>query len=762
MRLLGVLLTLLALATSPLAAQTSAPKILDVQIGFKPHTDDRATPTHKVGLWTPVSVRLQGGATRFDNDSLHLALECEDSEDCLTTTRWPVTLEPGAETTVVGYIKPGQTRGEVRVWLEGPEGLTIAGPTLERSTSNLGDYLYLSLGARLDELAAGLSLKEKRAAEEGKATAKPNRFALSENDPDRLPEHWFGYDGLDLVILNTTDAAFVDRLIERGRLLALRDWVARGGRLVIPLHPERTAQIATFFGDPAAKDVNPWPTLAAKNLVAVESWSGLQNKPFPARGQTPVIVTRFDAARFGKTWEVVQLEDTAAGDRPLPLIARVSHGFGSITFIAFPLDSGGFANWSGQAEFFRTLVDQFGPRYVTPEKTKDTLWGAQATISDWGAQLQRDLDNFDVPTLSFGTVAFFMLAYVLLVSAFDYFLLRRIIGKFEATWITLPLMVLGVCLGASAVVHSPADQGVRVNQIDVLDWDVRGKSLHGSTFFMVRSDAIRRWDISIGKVREPLAWFGRADDGPGGMGRAGGYRLSPKSYRFDEQDWFPRAVPFAFRATKAFAGEWESGRLNQPNYLTSDLVYHPREYPFKVSGTLVNQWPFDLDEADLFIFDRVYSLAGGLKNGELRRIEIKEIDNGILPSDWLERAGRDRPETPRGTYDPGAALKHLLFHERLDPPLKIRNHLLRRLDWSWRLRDDPRVVNKPLSSLGTQEAILVGRAKFQAGDAKTVANDPRTMVRVELAPDDAAWPGAAGRWSRDTYVRALLPLRPQP
>ena len=30
----------------------------------------------------------------------------------------------------------------------------------------------------------------------------------------------------------------------------------------------------------------------------------------------------------------------------------------------------------------------------------------------------------------------------------------------------------------------------------------------------------------------------------------------------------------------------------------------------------------------LFVFDRVYPVAGGLKKGEIRRIEIKEIDSG--------------------------------------------------------------------------------------------------------------------------------------
>jgi hypothetical protein len=780
---------ILLTSLGPTFAQAPAlPKILGVQVGFKPHAADGRTPTHKVGLWTPVAVRIQGGANRYDNDdALRLVVECEDSEDCLTLTRVPVILGAGEEKTAIAYVKPGQTRGEIKVSLEGPKGLTVPGPTAARSTSNLGDYLYLSLGAKLEELAAGLTLKERKAAEEGKTPPKATRFALYENEPANMPERWLGYDGVDLVILNTSDAAFTSGMLERRRLAPLLTWVAYGGRLIVPMHAERMPRLAPLLGDAAANGDTAWPTFPAKSLVTLETWSRLQNKPFPARGRPPVPIIRFDPARFGAIAETQphhRLEDPSAAEKPLPLIARVNRGFGSITFIAFPLDSGGFAAWSGQAEFFRALVDEFGPRYMPPEKTKETLWGADSSISDWGAQLQRDLDNFDVPSPSFGTVAFFMLAYILLVSALDFFLLRRVVGKLEATWVTLPLMVLGVSLAAYSIVNSPADRGIRVNQIDLLDLDLSGAlaggpigaaattPLHGSTFFAVRSDAIRIWDVGL---REPahgrmaLAWFGRADDGPGGMGRAGGYRLSPKSYRFDERG-FPSGVPFAFRATKAFFGEWLSSEWREDSapgpapLLSADLVFHPREFHFKVSGTLVNHLPFDLDEADLFVFDRVYPIAGGLKKGEPRRIEIKEIDNGLLPGDWRDRPDPDRPVTPRGTYDPGAALKNVLFHERLDDSLKTRNHLLRRLDWSWRLRDDPRLFHVPLSTLGTREAILVGRAKFQSADAKAIDADPATQARVTLqsSPDDASWPGTAGHWARDTFVRAIVPVRPQP
>src|SRR5262245_14724029 len=88
------LFILLALAIPGAFAQApTLPKIVEAQVGFKPHADDGRTPTHKIGLWTPVAVRIQGGANRYDGDeALRLVVECEDSEDCLTLTRLPVVL----------------------------------------------------------------------------------------------------------------------------------------------------------------------------------------------------------------------------------------------------------------------------------------------------------------------------------------------------------------------------------------------------------------------------------------------------------------------------------------------------------------------------------------------------------------------------------------------------------------------------------------------------------------------------------------------
>lgn len=752
--------------------------IANVQFGFQPIPDGAASPTLKAGLWAPVFVTLKLIDTADERDGVaKIRVEARDNEDFQVIATRPLLVQPDSELgqTLVFHVKPGHLRADVRVTLLSGDDKQIESAVRSAAPSELGIYLYLSLGSKLDDLADALVVKEQRSAEESKAALPKIRFAVH----GQTIGTWQALDGIDLAILNTGDKGLGEGRPEN-EILELLNWVRRGGRLVLPIHPDRAASIASAIrGHQKARPATP-PYLA-KNLIAIESWAGLQNKPFPPRGEPPIPIAQLDPTDFGfDSWDVqAQYEDKSLGGKSLPLIARASYGFGSVTFIAFPLDSGAFVRWSGRVEFLRTLIDQVGPRYVTTDATKSPRWETEASVADWGAQLQRDLDNFNVPRFSFGTVAFWMLGYIVLVSVIDQLLLRRLIGRLEATWVTLPLMVAGVSLAAYWAIASPEHDIVRVNEIDLLDFDLRtstaqpltaygGSLLHrGSAFYNVRADRISRISTTIKPERSldarhqlpaTISWFGRADDGPAGIGRAGGQSLSEKSYQSIDADSKLFAVPFAFRATKAFAAEWASSQATpsdkaSPPPFVADLAYHSRDSAVKVSGTIAYHLPFDLDEAGLFIFDRVYTLDGGLKKGQTRKIEIRETDNGQIPSDWKNWRDANRPEWALGKYDPGVALRNILFHERLDPTLKVRNHLFRRLDWSWRLRDDPRMVNVPLASLGTQEAILVGRAKLEEGPLE-VSN---SAVNVILDRDG----GVSGRLARDVYVRAIIPMKPK-
>ena len=489
--------------------------------------------------------------------------------------------------------------------------------------------------------------------------------------------------------------------------------------------------------------------------MPVETWSGLSNKPFPSPGSPPVPVVRLAS---GPRWEAL-----AALKDGSPVIATRPFGFGTISVIAFPLDGSEFLAWAGRSEFLRTLVDQLGPRYRMPEKTKVVLWRAGPQVDDLGTELNLALDNFDVPRLPFGLIAFAILGYLLLAGPIDYLILRRLFGRLEWTWLTYPLIVLAVSGLAYWAYRSTGDRAVLVDRVDLVDVELASGAMRGTSFFAVRSPDLRALSLELapnerflgpGKLQDvALSWFGRPDDGPAGMGRAGTQSFSRKEYEQSPDLARLEGVPFADRGSKTFLATWRA-EGTKPR-LTAELVYHPRQQPLKVSGTITNKYPFDWVDASLFVFDRVYRLEGGIPAEATIKVAIAEIDNGILPSDWRDHVDADRPETSLGRYDPLTPLRGILFHDRLDSQLERKNHLFRSLDWSRRLRDDPRVVNIGIESLGDREAILVARAGFTKSTDQPAAA-PTTLV---LTPADAAVTGAV--IAQDTYLRAVVPLLPR-
>jgi hypothetical protein len=238
------------------------------------------------------------------------------------------------------------------------------------------------------------------------------------------------------------------------------------------------------------------------------------------------------------------------------------------------------------------------------------------------------------------------------------------------------------------------------------------------------------------------------------MGRAGTQSFSRKEYGQSADLAQLIAVPFADRASKTFLATWRAAGTTP--LLSAHLVYYPRQQPLKVSGTIKNDFPFDWVDASLFVFDRVYPLEGGIRAGSTIDVAISEIGNGISPSDWRDHVDADRPETSLGRYDPLTPLRGILFHERFDSQLERKNHLFRSLDWSRRLRDDPRVVNIDIASLGDREAILIARAGF----TKSTLQPAEAPTILMLSPADEAVQEAA--IAQDTVLRAVVPLRPRP
>src|SRR5207245_8617951 len=120
--------------------------------------------------------------------------------------------------------------------------------------------------------------------------------------------------------------------------------------------------------------------------------------------------------RRGSERVLAEQEDT-------PLILRGAYGLGRVTVVALDLDQQStFAKWtsSAQKDFWIKLLEETAPRLPPPVKNQGPGFRYDQQNYDRASQLQMNLEDFeDVPVISFGWVALFILLYILVVGPLD-------------------------------------------------------------------------------------------------------------------------------------------------------------------------------------------------------------------------------------------------------------------------------------------------------------------------------------------------------
>jgi hypothetical protein len=389
---------------------------------------------------------------------------------------------------------------------------------------------------------------------------------------------------------------------------------------------------------------------------------------------------------------------------------------------------------------------------------------------DLGTDLERELDKFDVPNISFGWVALFILLYILIVGPLDYFILKKVFKRLEWTWITFPTVVLVVSAAAYFIAYAVKGSDLKVNKVDLVDLDLRsdprGTYVHGTTWFTLLSPRIQNYTVGIEPVpsewckraaaddfKDPsvvVSWMGRPEaTGLNSYGRPRAQTLSSRPYTYAENARGLRLVPIPVWSTKSFTASWE-GRLKQPP-VTAELHYPPDNRE-QLWGTIKSHLPFDLVDAGVAYGGRWAPLVEPLKAGGecvLERLSLGSFG--------------DFPGRTSNAYDPTHDVKRLMFHEKIDQSMTWRNHAFRRLDQSWRMPFDR-------ESHLLRDAILFGRIKRldeKVGRADEVNRDPLNPTRLwlEVLPGDTdsagqplPLPGLRGTMVQDTYVRIILPV----
>jgi hypothetical protein len=785
------------------------PEIKKIHVGFQTYHKEEQT-AYKVGLWTPVYVELFGGTDgilkRPGGDPPHIEIETVDSEDVGTLIKVDVNIQPLDSKTVMGYVKTGRLGGgsnEVTVTLRANDKKYKPLSIEHFWTLDIDAHLYLTIGGKITDLHSAVRKIDKQADEKEDADPRFDRqnnfrHVVFENKVERLPDVWFGYNSVDMIVLATGNRKFLEGLNNDARRLgALAQWVRRGGRLIVPIAQGNQDAVAKLLESgvwaPPIPVVPPGKLpLALRNLPQVARWGGVQDKPFQrADPKTQKIeLAKLDDGKVPPgNWQVLAESDDDSGRHPL--IAQVRYGLGQITYMAFSLEDTSFFQWDGKEQFLQTMVFKLAPKAPGGNNDKDAFVGRQNNPNDITTDLLGMLDNFDVKVIPFGYVALFIVLYILVVGPLDYLLLKYVFKRLEWTWITFPVVVLAISVIAYFAAYALKGRDLKINKIDIVDFDMRTSSdatkvrAYGHSFFTILSPRIQNYTIGVepnplfwgAEVEKKvmsvdlLSWMGRPSGGPHGMGRSGSAGFFRKPYYFRDDANGLEGVPIPVWTTKAFSASWEQ-TLKAPPFVV-DLFYHKKQIDgkdVKITGKLENHLAVDLIDVWLIYDDRCYPITEGLKsvkNGAAaKQIGGKEQQISLPAStttmDSWANLSDPAPEPRAWSSDPTSLVKRILFHERVDTQNIVRNHLLRPLDLGWRIQEER---HDQSSARRTREAILFARVRHASGPAEIVTKNEELPLPTKLwlgdIPDvGKSRPDLIGQLNQDTYIRVILPVRP--
>jgi hypothetical protein len=693
----------------PLLAAEGDPEITGIRLGI--------AGRYKVGYWTPVEVALKGGQESLQGK---LEVTVPDGDGVPTQIdsppNRPIALAAGKQTSATLFAKIGQMMPNVRVRLL-VDGKPRATRDFDASTTNLPDALA-SERPMLVTVGRPLAI----------TTPSDDDHALSPvyatiDDPSQFPTRWYGYDGVNAVILCTSDPAkFRSLSADSSRIAALREWVKLGGKLVLCVGSAADEVLAP--GAPLAGFL-PGKFTGTVPLRRTNAWEAFVETPerLDVRSMTDVTgQPRLDVPRLENVLGRIEAYE---GSRPedLPLVVRSAFGLGVVVFVAADLDRPPFTKWAAREQ----MLDKLLAREPRKPQSADAAGSSNAAATygyvDLAGQLRSALEQFEgVKLVPFSLVAALIVLYILAIGPLDYFLLKRGIKRMEFTRVTFPAIVLAFSGMSYLLAYWLKGDQLRVNQVDVVDYDASSRLVRGTSWSNVFSPRVDAYNLSYapqlpdkGELtdRQVLtAWTGLPGAGFGGMGSpSGAAALFTGSYRFTPSLDAVEGMPIAVWSTKGVTGRWH-GTAASP--VVAELTARGDNL---LAGTLQSRLDVPLTDCVL-IYDRWAYPIGKLEPRSRLTVE-KQLDSQTVETYFKQASLYDNRAT-LSTYDASGRqtekiVEAMLFYNYLggEAYTNLSNEFHQFIDGS--------------NLLNAGRAVLFGRGPLGGGklirDGKPLAND---------------------------------------
>ncbi len=152
--------------------------------------------------------------------------------------------------------------------------------------------------------------------------------------PRDLPQRWSGYDSISAVVVKGISL----QALTRRQSTALRQWVARGGVLVVA----GDSQYA-LLQQPLLRELLPVAALGIQQLEGLPAFAEHYDMPMPA---TPLLAVRSNLLR-GRV---------LVGTDALPLLAERNFGKGRVVFLAVDYAAQPLASWKGNKALWKDIL----------------------------------------------------------------------------------------------------------------------------------------------------------------------------------------------------------------------------------------------------------------------------------------------------------------------------------------------------------------------------------------------------------------------
>ena len=708
MSLCAVLASPLVVCALPTEAATTAAVELSAQFGF--------AGNWKLGHVCPVRVDIRGLTT--EQQPLTVELQTLDGDGVTVTYKRTVGLDHlatsnGNEHSVWMPVRIGRQLAPVTLRIRSAKEV-IAEKRIESDEYPAGlpstQPLVVALG--------GTQGVESASSANVAGTATTFTTATINAAPD-VPDISSCFASCDLLILSSNDLSLFQSLkplqwqaIDR----SLRD----GGAALVSLGPN------------------------ARELTAIESFKALLpgdvldfgkvSNPGPLESHvgTNDRIDDFEITRFEAGSANVDLTLQDSLNRRLPWLSRHAYGLGSIQVVASDLEQPAFSNWPDRKKLWRTLLSRVIDLGAA-EKSLNVQIGNTSYLGydDLVGQLRASLDVFpSLTAVSFAQAAAIVVALLLVIGPFDYFLSVKWLKRPDFSWYFAGAVLTAASLGLIVLRSRLRPDEVRVNTVQLLDIEASSQQATGHLWSHVYSGRARKVDVALQTVAPEatvlLDWQGLPGRGLGGLMSQLNTDLGMPAYDVQQDTATMQGVGIPTAGTKCIAATWF-----QPIELQNQTQLKEIAGIDQLEGNVVNPLGVDLKDCMLLYHHWYYSMPSRIAPGQSIRVSFetipKDLPRRLNGRRVVQGAEQITPWNPADRESIPRLLEMLMFYKAASGPgyTTLSHRYQPQLDFS--------------NLLMQNRAILVGRvdeplAKVQVSGAATlpavVQDIDQTWVRL--------------------------------